>query len=201
MRNARTVISHFLIPLASVAMACLLPAVAFGGTIAGKVDATPPKYVEDTVVYLKEVKGTYAPKKVTMDQKGMTFVPRLMAITVGDTVEFLNHDSVDHNVFSPDNEGYNLGMFKSNESRTYTFKKEAVAYTQLCSIHPEMLAYIFVSQNPYSATVKKDGKYTIDDVPPGAYEVMVWNPKLKGASQSVTVTASKTAEANISIKR
>ena len=176
------------------------PAFAAGGTVTGKVEATPPKYLEDTVVYLKKVPGAHTPKTFDMDQKGMKFIPRILIITVGDTVKYLNHDGVDHNVFSPDNGGYNLGMFKGGETRTETFKKEGV-FTQLCSIHPEMLAYIFVGDNPYAAAVDKTGKFTIKNVPPGTYQIAVWNPKLKADDQSVTVTAGKPVEINFAIKR
>ena len=125
---------------------------AEGGAIKGKVDVTPAKYLEDTIVYLKEVKGTYPPKTHPLDQKGMRFLPHIVVVTVGDTVDFLNHDTVVHNVYSPDGEGYNLGSFKQDEKRTYTFAKPGV-YSQLCSIHPEMLGYVFVGQNPYAAAV------------------------------------------------
>jgi plastocyanin len=184
--------------------AALLCAAAFraqaeGGTVIGKVDATPSKYLPDTVVYLKTVPGTYAPRTVSMDQKAMTFVPHVLIVTQGDTVKFLNHDNIAHNVYSPDGEGYNLGSFKQNQEASYTFKKQGV-YTQLCSLHPEMLAYVFVGQNPYAAAVSADGRYEIKGMPPGTYQLAVWNPKLKAADQSVTVGAEKT-EVNLSIKR
>jgi len=171
-----------------------------GGTISGKVDVNPAKYLEDTIVYLKSVPGTYKPATHAMDQKGMTFLPHILIVTQGDTVKFLNNDSVVHNVYSPDNEGYNLGSFKQNEDRSYTFAKPGV-YAQLCSVHPEMLAFIFVGQNPYAAIVDKKGAYVIKNVPPGTYQLAVWNAKLKGPEKSVTVTAGKTVEENLAVKR
>ena len=170
------------------------------GTVAGKVEATPAKFLHETVVYLREVPGTYAPRKLSMDQKGMTFIPHLLTATAGDTVTFLNNDGVDHNVYTPDGEGYNLGIFPKGKSGDYTFKK-AGAYSQLCSVHPEMLAYVFVGQNPYAAAVGKDGKFKIEKVPAGTYKLAIWNSTLKGAEQSVTVADGKTAEASFSIKR
>ncbi len=188
--------------LAAVLGVTLSPAaLAQGGTIKGKVDVTPAKYLEDTVVYLKEVPGTYPAKTHSMDQKGMKFIPRIVTATVGDTVKFLNSDTVAHNVYSPDQESYNLGTFKQSEAASYTFKKPG-AYTQLCSIHPEMLAYVFVGQNPYAAAVDSKGNFTITDVPPGTWQLAVWNAnKLKAAEQPVTVTAGKTVTQKISIKR
>jgi len=184
---------------ARAALLLTLPAAAAAGTIKGKVDATPPKYLEDTVVYVKEAKGTFAPKTIQLDQQNMRFVPHIVVATVGDTVKFLNHDNLAHNVYSPDNEGYNLGTFKQDETRTYAFSKPGV-YSQLCSIHPEMLGYVFVGQNPYAAPVDKTGAYQIKDVPPGTYKLAIWNAKLKAAEKTVTVTASG-ADENFSLKR
>ncbi len=196
-RTARAV--RLAAALASLAAAA--PALGAGGTIKGKVEATPPKYLEDTVVYVKEVKGNVPPPKTgSMDQRNLKFVPHVLIATVGETVKFENHDNLAHNVYSPDNEGYNLGTFKQNEERTYTFAKPGV-YTQLCSIHPEMLGYIFVGQNPYAAVVDKSGAYEIKDVPPGTYKLSVWNPKLKAPDKTVTVAAGQTAMENFSIKR
>ena len=168
--------------------------------ISGKVESTPPKYLADTVVYVKDAPGGAAPKTASMDQKGMKFIPRIFLATAGDTVRFLNHDGVDHNVYSPDNEGYNLGMIHQDAGGEYRFARPGV-YTQLCSVHPEMIAWVFVGQNPYSAVVGKDGRFKIEGVPAGTWKVGVWNPQLKAADQAVTVAAGKTAETSFAIKR
>ncbi len=191
---AKTLIAVLLAATASSA------ALAAGGTIAGKVDATPAKFLPDTVVYLKEVPGEYKATTHKMDQKGMKFIPRILLLTAGDSVRFLNNDAVDHNVMSTDGEGYNLGLFPKGEAREQKFDK-AGAYTQLCSVHPEMLAYVFVGQNPYSAIVDKHGKYTLKDVPPGNYQLAVWNPTLKAEEQAVVVEAGKAAKADFTLAR
>lgn len=195
--NHRPIATHLL--AAVLGLAISRPAVAGGGTVSGKVDATPAKYLPETVVYLKNVPGTYTPRNVSMDQRGMKFIPHVLIVTQGDTVKFLNNDNVAHNVYTPDGEGYNLGTFKQNQDASYTFQKTGV-YSQLCSMHPEMLAYIFVGQNPYAAVVSADGRYEIKDVPPGTYQLGAWNPKLKAADRSVTVGAGA-AEVNLSIQR
>ena len=199
-RSAETS-SRLLRALAVAASAGLAPiALAQSGNIAGKVEATPAKYLAETVVYVKQAPGTFAPKTVSLDQKNLSFLPHVLVVTKGDTVKFLNHDNVAHNVYSPDEDAYNLGTFKQNEERTHTFTKEG-AYSQLCSIHPEMLAYVFVTQNPYAAVVDANGNYTIKNVPPGSYKLAVWNSHLKAPEKSVTVAAGKTTEESFSVKR
>lgn len=170
-----------------------------GGTITGTVTARPAKDLRDTVVYLKSVPGTYPHRTVDMDQRSLEFAPHIVTVTVGDTVRFLNHDPLDHNVNSPDCH-YDLGTRGQGGERSHTFDKQG-ACTQLCKLHPEMLAYVFVGQNPYAAAVDKDGHYTIADVPPGTYELDVWNAHLKGESQKVTVTANNAAHADLAVHR
>jgi plastocyanin len=186
--------------LVTVGVGSAAPPPATGGEIRGTVAAAPPKYLPETVVYLVGVPGGRSHETFKMDQRGMEFVPHLLAISEGDTVEFLNHDSVEHNVFSPDGTGYDLGTFPPGKTRSHTFDESGV-YTQLCSLHPEMLAYVFVGRNPYEAVVGADGSYLIDDVPPGTWKIEVWNPELKATGQSVTVTAGGTSRVDFSLAR
>ncbi len=187
--------------LAACAIPLLFPALAWAetGQIAGKVSASPAKYLKETVVYLEGAAKGRTPKTETMDQRHMTFIPHLLDITEGDTVKFTNHDSVNHNVFSPDVDAYNLGNFPPGQSRSHTFTKPG-GYSQLCSLHPEMLAYVFVSPTPYHAKVKADGAYEIKGVPPGSYQLAVWNSHLKAAAQPVTVAAGQTARVDVSLQ-
>ncbi len=176
------------------------PALAEGGTISGKVEATPAKYLDETVVSVEGAKPGAAPRSLVMDQRNLKFIPHVLAVAKGDTVKFENHDGVAHNVYSPDGDAYNLGTFKTNEERSHTFGQEG-AYTQLCSIHPEMLGYVFVAPSSYAAAVDAKGHYAIKDVPPGSYKVAVWNSHLKAAPKPVTVTAGKTSEVDFQVKR
>jgi plastocyanin len=164
--------------IASLAFAHAASAGTLTGTVKLKGDAQP------AVVYVEAAPGTFAAPAAhaRMDQKGMQFLPYLLPILVGTTVDFANSDPVGHNVFSPDNESYNLGTWPKGESRPYTFKKAGV-YTQLCSVHPEMEAFVIVVPNPYYAVVDKDGKFKITDVPDGHYALKVFAKKLKKADK------------------
>ncbi len=190
-----------------LALATFVVAIAAGaaaapaGTVSGKVAATPAKFLAETVVYIVSAPGTHAPRSASIDQKGMKFMPHVLTVTLGDTVRFLNHDTVAHNVYSPDHDTYNLGTFKPGEMRTHVFADTTGAYTQLCSIHPDMLGYIFVGQNPYASAVDAGGAFTLKDVPPGQYRLAVWNPQLKAPEQQISVTAEKATVVNFSLQR
>jgi plastocyanin len=183
------------------AMIAALSVTAYAdGKISGTVDAKPSKYLKDTIVYVKNVPGTkLTAKTVEIDQKAMEFAPHIALIAVGDTVKFQNHDKVDHNVMSSDG-GYDLGAWGAGQDREHVFKTEGV-FAQVCKLHPEMLAYVFVGQNRLAAVVDDKGSFTIDAVPAGTYEVVVWNPKLKASSQKLTVAADGTATVKFSLAR
>ncbi len=147
--------------------------------IAGTVDESLiQKY--PAVVYIEKADGMFRPQTVEMGQIKLAFAPHLLPVVVGSTVVFQNSDDVNHNIFSPDNEKYNLGSFGKGMSASHTFKEPGV-YTQLCNVHPEMEAYIVVLQNPYFAVVTKEkaGKFEMPDVPPGDYTIKIWGEQLK----------------------
>jgi len=173
---------------------------AYAGKITGTVDAKPSKFLKDTIVYVKSVPGTkLTPRTVEIDQKNMEFDPHIVLIAVGDTVKFHNHDKVDHNVMSHEG-GYDLGTWGGGQTKEHAFTAEGV-FPQVCKIHPEMLAYVFVGQNRFAATVDDKGAFTIDGLPAGTYELDVWNPKLKAPAQTVKVAADGAATVKFSIAR
>jgi len=174
---------------------------ASGGNIMGTVTTTPAKSARWVVVYLKNGPPAPSDKPPTaaIDQRKMTFSPFVTAIPVGGKVIFRNDDPFPHNVFSPDNEKFDLGTMSQNSARVHVFKNPG-AYSLLCNIHPNMLAYIEVVPSSYYAKTDKDGKYTIKNVPPGSYELDAWGPKLAPISQPVTV-ASGDVTANLELHR
>jgi plastocyanin len=170
---------------------------AWAGEIEGKVSGMRGH----SVVYVDAIasKTFPAPKEhPVMDQKGLMFVPHIMAVQQGTTVEFLNSDSVQHNVFWPDisgdkKAGHNLGTWPKGERRPYTFDKPGVV-PLLCNVHPDMSAYLIVSPTPYFAETDDSGNYKIKDVPDGSYTVTAWHEGAKSQSKAVTVSGSGKAD-------
>lgn len=161
------------------------------GEIHGKVTAKGVRDASDAVVYVDTVAGkTFAPPSVhaRMDQKNLQFSPHVLPVLTGTTVDFLNSDSILHNVFSPDAcaDRFNLGTWPQGQTKSYTFKKACFAVL-LCKVHPEMEGFVAVLPTPYFAVTSPDGSYEIKNVPDGTYTVKVWHPKLKPAQKSVVV--------------
>lgn len=186
--RALTVIAALLGPVGS----------AFPGTLSGKVICTGLRSNADAVVYIEKIAGKtfQAPvKHVVMDQKAKDFVPRILPILVGTTVDFLNGDPFLHNVFTPDAcaDKFNLRALAKGEVRSHTFIQPCAA-VMLCQLHPEMAAYIVAVETPYFAVTNAEGGYTIAAVPDGTYQLSVWHERLKKQTREVTVGAATTAD-------
>src|SRR5579871_3601907 len=97
---------------------------AAGSAITGTVSANGAP-LTDAIVYVQHADGTFnAPNTpATLNQRGMKFVPHVLPLVVGTTVRFLNNDTTQHNVFSPDNEKYNLATWPQGSSKKHVFAK------------------------------------------------------------------------------
>ncbi len=154
------------------------------------------------VIFIKEAKGEFKPPKENpvMDQRRLVFSPHVLPVLVGTTVDFPNNDVVRHNVFAPKSsvEQFNLGTYAVGVTKRRTFNK-AGEIKLLCNVHAEMSAFIIVCPNPYFAvTDKKTSSGTIENVPPGTYELTFWHGMIRSKSVKVTVKAGETAKVTFS---
>lgn len=194
--------------LLSAALACfgLRANHAWAGDVQGQVHVPDSKYQKDAVVYIDLIQGkTFdVPKEhAKIDQQGLKFIPHILPVLVGTTVDFQNDDDVLHNVFSPDAVAgkSNLGSWPRGETRSYTYKKLGSA-VMLCSVHPEMEALVVVLPTPYFAQTDKDGSFRITDVPAGKYTLKVWSEKKwKAAPQQLAVPEKGEATAEFTLGR
>ncbi len=171
------------------------------GTISGSVISDLPRHKGDVVVYLKGVKGPVVHRNAVVEQHHLTFIPRVTTIPVGSTVVFTNHDKLHHNVFSEsETKTFNLDMYDhGKQQKKVTFDKTGVV-SVLCKVHPEMAAWIVITDSQYAAVSDKDGTFTIANVPAGNYEVDVWSEKAKPQSATrVTVEDGKTVKLDLKL--
>ncbi len=135
-----------------------------------------------------------------ISQSGIQFQPRVLAVGVGQTVQFPNEDDVAHNVFSlSKSKKFKLGIYPKGDSRDVSFEKPGVI-DLFCSIHRHMHAVIVVAPSNYFAQSKLGEQFEIPSIPAGTYTVKVWNSKHKTSSYEVTVPESGNAELNITLK-
>ncbi len=145
------------------------------------------------------LKLTPAPEPLKIDQKGFRFLPHVVALQTGSAVRFLNNDPEPHNVYSPEGR-YNLGTWPTGDTKDYVFKKAGV-YSQLCNIHPDMLAFVVVLDTPFFAVTDELGNYLIRNVPPGTYKLVVWHEKKDGLEREVTVEAGRPLKLDLVVEQ
>jgi plastocyanin len=174
---------------------------ASAGTISGQVSGV----AGPSVVYVDTISGKTFPASTqhpVIDQKGLVFQPHVTAVQVGTTVDFLNSDSVAHNVFwtsigGNKKLGHNLGTWPKGERKSFKFDTPG-AVPILCNVHPEMSAYLVVVPTPYFATSDQAGNYKIENVPDGSYTVTAWHEGAKNQSKPVAVSGDAKADFTLS---
>ena len=136
------------------------------------------KPVADAVVWI-DAPGAPAPvpgPKPVLDQRNLSFSPRVLVVQTGTTVEFPNHDRVFHDVFSfRDGKQFELGLYPVGAIKYVPFDRPGLSRV-FCNIHPGMAAYIMVVDSPYFARSERDGHFTLAGVPPGAATYHAWRP-------------------------
>lgn len=147
------------------------------------------------VVWLDPSSGAAAipvrARKADMTQKDKHFEPHVLAIMVGASVDFPNHDPIFHNAFSNYNgQIFDIGLYAPGSSRSILFRREGVVRV-FCNIHPSMSAVIVVLKSPYFAVSGKDGAFSIPDVPAGSYRLHVFHER---ATEQTLDALSKTMD-------
>jgi plastocyanin len=164
--------------------------------MAAAMGAAPTRPVEfrPAVVYLDTAPSRAfelpEPGRATMDQRDQTFVPHVLAITVGTLVDFPNSDMTFHNVFSlSKTRAFDLGRYSRGKSKAVRFDRPGVVQV-FCDIHSHMSAYILVFAHRYFAVTDQAGNFTIAGVPPGSYTLAVWHEGEVRDTRAVTIPDS-----------
>jgi plastocyanin len=156
-------------------------------------DAPPTDEIKNVVVYLKDVKyaGVLPATHAEIKQEHETFIPRVLAITKGSTVDFPNGDPFFHDVFSLSSAAsFDLGHYPPGQSRSEKFTKAGLVKV-FCHIHSQMSASILVLDHPYFAVPNADGTFTLPNVPPGRYTIVGWHERIGERTATVDVEAGK----------
>jgi plastocyanin len=151
--------------------------------------------IQNVVVFLEPVgaPASKAPKvaamKTTIALQSRQFSPRVRVITEGSTIEFPNQDPFSHNVFSKTNGGFDTGVYGRGKMKDQTFKEPGV-YPIYCNVHPRMTAFIITLSTPMFTQAGNDGRFTLENVPPGQYKLNVWHDRTSMLTQDLPVGAN-----------
>ena len=157
-----------------------------------------------SVVYLEAApRGAFEqsePGHAAMDQRDERFVPHVLAIGAGTTVDFPNRDRFYHNVFSLSKTArFDHGRYAQGRSTSVRFDRPGIVRV-FCDIHSHMNAFILVFSHPFFAVTDEEGRYRIENVPPGTYGVIAWNEGVSSDSKPVTVSDGGAAELDFTLR-
>jgi plastocyanin len=169
----------------------------------------PPSIEPDTnplasvVLYLDSPSSVVARGGATgplaIRQRGERFRPHVLAVTTGSVVAFPNDDPIYHNVFSLSSaRTFDLGRYPAGDTKSVDFPRPGVVQI-FCHIHADMSAYVLVFDHPYFVVPDAQGRFAIEDVPPGEYRLVAWHERVNPAPIPVRVEAGRTAVVDVSI--
>lgn len=140
---------------------------------------------------------------VVLNQQGCFYEPHVFGVMVGQPVKILNPDGTLHNVHAMGkiNPEFNLAMPKFRTETTKVFDKPEFMFAFKCDVHPWMLAWGAVMSHPFFSTTKQDGKFTIDNLPAGTYEIEAWHEKLGTQTASVTLADGEAKEISFTFSK
>lgn len=165
---------------------------------------SPQEEVRNVVVYFADADipspARTAPKTPrVMRQEGLAFVPHVIAVEKGTTVEFPNADPIFHNVFSLSRKAsFDLGRYPMGVSKSVTFDAPGLVKV-FCHIHSDMSGLIMVLDNPFFAMPDASGRFDIDRVPPGTYRVVAWHERARPLETTVRIEPGRTSRLDFKI--
>ena len=136
----------------------------------------------DAILFLETKTKMKAPNqktlRITIEQKGLQFVPKHNVIPVGSVVEFSNHDREVHNVYSKSiSNQFNLGAMSAGMTKTISFH-QAGPIVLRCNLHKDMVGTLFIVPNGYYTRPNEQGEYEFKAVKSAEYIMQAWAPHL-----------------------
>jgi plastocyanin len=127
-------------------------------------------------------------KPAVMDQRNLAFLPRVLVVEVGTSVEFPNNDSVSHQVYSfSAAKRFQLPLYKGAAHPPITFDQPGLVVLG-CNIHDAMVGYIYVTDAPYFGRTEADGGLDLKGLRAGDYRLAVWSPFITDAPATLVRT-------------
>lgn len=194
-----TQFSRIALPIVAT-LAVLAPTSARANDLNVSVTDQNGRPVEDAVVMIDAPGPPPRPGTFTITQKDMTFVPHVLVVPAGSTVDFGNLDPFRHHVysFSPARK-FELKLFGKGQTRPVRFDKAGIVSIG-CNIHDPMQAFIMVVTTQFAAKTSANGRLTLRNVPSGLQAVNIWHPRLRAPGNKVTVKADASREKLVPVK-
>ena len=155
--------------------------------------------MKDVVVAVEEVKRgkPFSPIVANLVARDCEFLPFVSIVQNHGSFVMKNEDPIIHNAQLYQSEKGNLLLTVPNSPNStgtfpIEFERNKKIYQMICGMHEFMQTWGYAVDNPYYALTDKNGNFTIDELPPGEYDVIAWRPHFKPIEQRITVKANGT---------
>jgi len=171
---------------------------------AGDLILSPQKELRNAVVWIDNPPANAArppqTANIEMDQNGCVFIPRIVLVPAGGTVDFMNSDRLLHNIHATPklNVSFNRTQPKSR-TIPITFDKAEIVRIN-CDLHSWMIGWVVVTAHPFYAITGADGQFSFDGLPPGQYKLQVWQERLGTVAANVTVGDKQDGRVTVEMK-
>lgn len=136
---------------------------------------------------------------VVIDQRRCVYVPRVIGAQVGQILQVKNSDNLLHSVHSVSSRGndFNISEPTMGMVQQFRLKNEEVMLRIKCDIHSWMTTYVGVVANPYFSVSRDDGTFSIPNVPPGSYTLVIWHERYGELRRPARVQAGGTTTVDL----
>jgi len=162
--------------------------------------------LQNVFVYVKDGLGDLRfpipATPLVLDQENCRYVPHVLGVQVGQTVDIVNSDPTLHNVHAIPltNQEFNTGQPLPGMKHTHQFTTKEVMVPFKCDVHPWMEAYVGVVDHPFFAVTAADGSFNLEGLPPGTYTIEAWHETLGTQTQTVTIGEQETTDISFSFQ-
>jgi plastocyanin len=171
-----------------------------------ELSISPQRELRNAVVWIENppanavVPAPASPQKVEMDQNKCVFIPHVVIVPAGGTVDFLNSDRLLHNIHTTPKVNPPINRTQPKDRTIpFTFEKAEIVRIN-CDLHSWMQAWVVVAAHPFYALTGADGQFAFDNLPPGQYKLQVWQERLGTVPASVTLGDKQPAQVTIEMR-
>ena len=160
------------------------------------VDGNAIKNVIVSILDIESGKKIVLPStNPSLDQNGCVFIPHVIAVAAGTTIDIINSDTVTHNVHTYPEENSAINKAQPPSLKVISIETEFGEEDPMkvsCDYHGWMSSWVGIFEHPYFTVTGDDGSFTLDNIPAGAYEVKAWQEEMGELVKTVSVKAGET---------
>ncbi len=160
--------------------------------------------VANAVVRIIGAQGEPKLTEGPLDQVNCEFKPHVQVLPAGSTIKLTSEDPVLHNAhgfYEDGSTAFNIAVPIAGMEVPIKLKQPGVIKLRCDAGHTWMNAYIVAVDSPYYALTDADGNFSIESVPPGTYEIEVWQEWLGKHREPIVIKEGETAPVTITLKQ